>query len=608
MIGTHSIPVIVDAYLKGFRGFDARRAWAAMKDTLTRKHKGRGFEPWEMLEQYGYIPFDKVGSESVSRTLEFAYDDWCAARFAEALGEKADAAYFDRRAHNWTNVFDRTVCLARGKDSQGKWREPFNPFKLNVGGRGTGAKDFTEGNSWQYSWHVMQHPEELVALHGGKEKFGKHLDVLFNLPEKEEGMGFALDATGLIGQYAHGNEPSHHTTYLFQYAGRGDRTAELVREVCDKFYMPEPEGLCGNDDCGQMSAWYLFSAMGFYPLNPCGGDYVIGAPQLPKIVMALPGGKTLTIVAKNLSKANKYVRSVSFKPLGSPTSRTLGPSDFILKHADLMQGGELVFEMRGPNDNAKAPPAAEKLSTGAELFWYPAPKADNTGACVVVCPGGGYYETCIGYEGWALAEWFNSIGVSAAVLDYHTVRGTQRHAAPLGDLPLQEVQEAIRRVRERAAAFGVDPKKVGVMGFSAGGHLAATVMTRYDAATRPDFGILCYAVTDPLTHKTTTDACTRNLVGPDATAAQMEKYSPMQLVTKEMPPVFILSTDSDRIVPSEQSVGFYLACRKAGVPAELHVWRQGEHGGGLCRDRPGEDRWPELCATWMRNMGFIAGK
>ena len=338
MIGTHSIPVIVDAYLKGFRGFDAKAAYAAMKDTLTRKHKGRGFEPWEMLDRYGYIPFDKVGSESVSRTLEFAYDDWCAARFAEALGEKDDAVFFDRRAHNWTNVFDRTLCLARGRDSKGAWRTPFNPYKLNVGGRGEGAKDFTEGNSWQYSWHVMQHPEELVALHGGKAKFAEHLDNLFRLPEKAEGMGFALDATGLIGQYAHGNEPSHHTAYLYQYGGRGDRTAEVVREVCDKFYLPEPDGLCGNDDCGQMSAWYLFTAMGFYPLNPRGGDYVIGAPQLPKMTLSLPDGRRLTIVAKGLSRENKYVGSVTFN------GRFV--NGFILNHADLLRGGELVFVMR----------------------------------------------------------------------------------------------------------------------------------------------------------------------------------------------------------------------------------------------------------------------
>lgn len=347
MIGTHSVPVVVDAYLKGLRGFDAKKAYAAVRDSLRNTHDRRSFEHWDILDKYGYYPFDLILTESVSRTLEHAYDDWCAARFAEALGEKGDMKFFDDRSHGWTNVFDTTLCLARGRDSKGRWRDPFNPFKLNVGDRGFGAKDFTEGNSWQYSWHVMQHPELFVKLHGGKEKFAEHLETLFNLPEKAEGMGFALDATGLIGQYAHGNEPSHHTTYFFQYAGRGDRTAELVREVCDTFYLPEPDGLCGNDDCGQMSAWYLFSAMGFYPFNPCGGDYVLGAPQFSKITVSLPAGKKLVITAKHLSKANKYVRSVTFNG-----KRVKG---FILKHADLMAGGELVFEMRGSNEDAKEP-------------------------------------------------------------------------------------------------------------------------------------------------------------------------------------------------------------------------------------------------------------
>jgi hypothetical protein len=169
MIGTHSVPVVVDAYLKGLRGFDAKKAYAAVRDSLRNTHDRRGFEHWDILDKYGYYPFDIIRTESVSRTLEHAYDDWCAARFAEALGEKDDMIFFDDRSHNWTNVFDTALSLARGRDSTGKWREPFNPFKLNVGDSGSGAKDFTEGNAWQYSWHVMQHPELLVSLHGGKE-------------------------------------------------------------------------------------------------------------------------------------------------------------------------------------------------------------------------------------------------------------------------------------------------------------------------------------------------------------------------------------------------------------------------------------------------------
>jgi len=337
MIGNHSIPIVVDAYLKGFRGFDAEKAYAAIRKSLLENVPGRSFNRAEVWAKYGYFPFDIVNYESVSRTLEHAYDDWCAARFAAALGKTDDAALFDQRANNWTNVFDRSVGFARGRDSKGTWRVPFSPFKLNVGGRGAGPKDFTEGNSWQYTWHVMQDPMGLIAAMGGRETFLKNLNGLFSQPEKVEGMGFALDATGLIGQYAHGNEPSHHTAYFFQYGGRGDRTAEIVREVCDKFYLPEPEGLCGNDDCGQMSAWYLFSAMGFYPFNPCGGDYVIGAPQLPKITVALPGGRALTVLAKNLSRENKYVKGVTFN------GRKL--DGFVLRHADLVKGGELAFEM-----------------------------------------------------------------------------------------------------------------------------------------------------------------------------------------------------------------------------------------------------------------------
>ena len=183
----------------------------------------------------------------------------------------------------------------------------------------------------------MQNPEGLVAAFGGKAAFAERLDRLFRLPETIAGAGFTGDVSGLIGQYAHGNEPGHHTAYFFQYAGRGDRTAEIVREVFDRFYLPKPDGLCGNDDCGQMSAWYVFSALGFYPFNPCGGEYVLGAPQIPRAELKLPGGRYFTVVAKGLSRTGKYVKSVSLngKPLDG----------FILRHTDIMHGGELVFEM-----------------------------------------------------------------------------------------------------------------------------------------------------------------------------------------------------------------------------------------------------------------------
>ena len=365
MIGNHSVPVIVDAYKKGFRGFDADLAFEAVTNSLTVTHRNLDGKPkikedWELYDRCGHYPCDKIRGESVSRTLECGFNDWCAAEFCAALG-RGDEAFFRKRAAYWKNVFDASIGFMRGKDSQGKWRDPFDPFRLGHGG--DTANDFTEGNAFQYTWHVLQDPIGLIAAMGGKEAFVKKLDSLFVQPERTEGMGFVGDVTGLIGQYAHGNEPSHHVAYFYPFAGRPDRTAEVVREVCDRFYGVKPGDLCGNDDCGQMSAWYVFAAMGFYPFNPCGGDYVLGAPQFPKVTLALPGGKTFTVVAKNLSRENKYVKSVTFRPLNASTSQ---PLDTIIRHADIMRGGELVFEMCASRDDAlrrTAPVPRRELET-----------------------------------------------------------------------------------------------------------------------------------------------------------------------------------------------------------------------------------------------------
>ena len=349
MIGTHSVPVIVDWFLKTAAETAAPHAgesrscatvnwddaYAQVKDSLTAKHESRRKERWDLLDKYGYYPFDEIKGESVSRTLECAYDDWCAAQFAAALGKTEDAAFFAKRAGNWSNVLDRAIGFVRGRDTKGAWRDPFDPFRL---GHGAGtANDFTEGNAFQYTWHVLQDPQGLIAAMGGKEAFVKRLDALFVQPEKTEGMGFVGDVTGLIGQYAHGNEPSHHVAYFYPFAGRPDRTAEVVREVCDRFYGVKPGDLCGNDDCGQMSAWYLFACYGFYPVNPCGGEFVIGAPQAREATLDVGGGRKFRIVANGLSERNLYVRSVRLngKPYGSR----------VLKYADIMRGGELAFEM-----------------------------------------------------------------------------------------------------------------------------------------------------------------------------------------------------------------------------------------------------------------------
>jgi len=345
MIGTHSVPMIVDWFLKcgggmgnGERGSREywENAYAQIKDTLTQRHEGRIKERWDLYDKYGYYPFDVIKGESVSRTLECAYDDWCASLMARKLGHVEDAEMFEARAKRWRNVFDPSIQLMRGKDSNGNWREPFNPFALGAGA--LAENDFTEGNSYQYSWHVMHDAEGLIAMMGGGEKFTAKLDNLFELPSEAEGQGWEEDCTGFIGQYIHGNEPSHHVAYFYTLAGHPEKTAGRVREILDKFYAARTDGLCGNDDCGQMSAWYLFSLMGFYPFNPCGGEYVIGAPQLPRMSLKLGNGRVFTVVAKNLSRENKYVKGVTFN--GRPVA------DWKIRHSDIMEGGELVFEMR----------------------------------------------------------------------------------------------------------------------------------------------------------------------------------------------------------------------------------------------------------------------
>jgi len=333
MIGNHAVPVIADAYFKGFKGFDPEEAFAAMKRSLTVPHKK---SPWDVLDQYGYLPFDKVEHEAVSKTLEYTIDDHCAARLARALGRKADAAFFFKRAENYRNLFDGKTGFMRGRDAQGKWRDPFNEFSMRWNEKY--GRDYTEGNAWQYTWHVLNNPEGLVDLMGGKKAFYAKLDTFFTLPDYVSVEGEKKTVIlGFVGQYAHGNEPSHHVAYLFPYAGCSWRTAEIVRKVCAEQYVNKPDGLTGNDDCGQMSAWYIFSAMGFYPVNPCADGYVFGAPQLPEMIVDVGYGRTFKIVAKNLSKTNLYVKSIRLngKKLGG----------IKIRHEDISAGGELVYEM-----------------------------------------------------------------------------------------------------------------------------------------------------------------------------------------------------------------------------------------------------------------------
>ena len=329
MVANHGVSVVAEAYAKGFRGFDAERAFNAIKQTQTVSHPLKS--NWENYMKYGYFPTDLTEAESVSSTLESVYDDYAAADMAKRMGKTEDAAYFARRADFYKNLFDSSTQFMRPKKSDGTWKSPFNPSQIghaeSVGG------DYTEGNAWQYTWHVQHDVPGLIALFGREEPFLNKLDSLFTLKLETT----QADVTGLIGQYAHGNEPSHHVTYLYALAGRPERTQELIREIFDTQYSPKPNGLCGNDDCGQMSAWYMFSAMGFYPVNPVSGEYVFGAPQLPEFVLHLADGKTFTIKAEGLSEANKYVKSITLN--GEPYTKNF------ISHADIVKGGTLVYQM-----------------------------------------------------------------------------------------------------------------------------------------------------------------------------------------------------------------------------------------------------------------------
>ena len=325
MIGYHSVPVIVDAYFKGIRGYDVEKVYQAMKTSAIQDDFGV-----KELKEYGYIPYDKY-NKSVSTALEYCYDDWCIAQMAKDLGKNDDYAYFMKRAASYKAYFDMEYKLMNGFSSEGKFRRPFDPFYSSYG-----ECDWVEGNSWQYSFFVPHDVNGLIGLHGGKSAFADALNTLFSMPKELSGKDVPIDITGLIGQYAHGNEPSHHVAYLYNYAGQPHKTQEKLHEIMSTLYTNQPDGLCGNEDCGQMSAWYVFSAMGFYPVNPAGGIYVLGKPMLDKADLIV-GDKTFTVEAHNLTDKNIYVQSVK-----------LNDKDYnklYITHQDIVNGGKLEFEM-----------------------------------------------------------------------------------------------------------------------------------------------------------------------------------------------------------------------------------------------------------------------
>jgi len=331
MIGYHAVPVIADAYMKGIRGFDADEALDAMVASAS-------YGPYDGIAQYmqlGYVPIDEEG-EAASKTLEYAFDDWTIFRMAQALGRKDVAATFGKRAANWKHAFDPATGFMRARKRDGSFRTPFDP---DASGYGT---DYTEGNAWQYSWYVPQDVAGLAAAHGGADKLLARLDAVFDAKVDPKVFAHMEDITGLIGWYAHGNEPSHHVAYLYAYAGQPWRTQARLKQIMDTQYKPTIDGLAGNDDLGQMSAWYVFTALGFYPVAPGSNQYILGRPFVRKATLNLPNGKRFSVVADGLSDANAYVGGVTLD--GKPLQRAF------ITHQELMAGGELRFAMQAQPD------------------------------------------------------------------------------------------------------------------------------------------------------------------------------------------------------------------------------------------------------------------
>lgn len=325
MVGYSAVPIVADAYLKGFKGFDANLAFEAVKASAMRNDRGLKF-----VKTLGYIPADST-AESVAMGLEYSIDDSGIAAMAKKMGKADDYQYFSKRAQNYRNYFDPKTRFMRARLNENQFRTPFSPFESRheVG-------DYTEGNAWQYTWLVPQDVKGLIALQGGDKPFTQKLDSLF-VAQGDMGKEKSPDISGLIGQYAHGNEPSHHITYLYAFAGQPWKTAEKVRFIMQNFYTDKPDGIIGNEDVGQMSAWYVLSALGFYQVDPTSGVYVFGSPLFNEATVKLAAGKTLHIIAKNNSAQNIYIQHASFNGKNFTHS--------FITYQEMAQGGDLVFEM-----------------------------------------------------------------------------------------------------------------------------------------------------------------------------------------------------------------------------------------------------------------------
>jgi len=335
MTGYHSIPVIAEAYIKGIKGFDINKAYEAMKTTMMQDERGL-----DHYKKFGYIPHNLL-DESVTITLEYAYNDWCVAQIAKELGEEDDYSYFMNRSKAYEHLFDAETGFMRGKNEAGTaWKEPFDPkysaHRIHA--------EYTEGNAWQHSWFVLHDVENLIKMHGGEAKFTDKLEQLFTESSEITGDDVSADITGLVGQYAHGNEPSHHIAYMYNFANKPWKTQYWVREILKTQYNTTPDGLSGNEDCGQMSAWYVFSSMGLYPYSPASGEYQIGSPLFKTSTIKISEDISFTIKAENVSDENMYIQSATLN--GKEFNTTS------ISHKQIMQGGTLQFVMGNtPNKN-----------------------------------------------------------------------------------------------------------------------------------------------------------------------------------------------------------------------------------------------------------------
>jgi predicted alpha-1,2-mannosidase len=344
MIGYHAVPVMADAIFKNLTTVNRGEAFEAMKASALQD--ARGLQWLKPPATPGYIPADRE-AESVSKTLEYAFDDWCIAQLAAKLERQDDRRFFETRAGFYRNLLDPETGFMRPRLADGSWKTPFSPREVQ-----RGRQDYTDGNAWQYTWSVTHDVRGLIGLMGGPEAFVRKLDGLFDQASLVESEAPPADIARLIGQYAHGSGHCHHIPYLYAYAGAPWKSAARVRQIASRLYGTGPEGLCGNDECGQLSAWYLFSAMGFYPVNPAEGVYVIGAPQVERTTVELGGQRTFTVEAPELSPTNTYVTGAVLN--GKPLDRCW------VGHADLASGGTLRLTM-GPEPNtawASSPDAA----------------------------------------------------------------------------------------------------------------------------------------------------------------------------------------------------------------------------------------------------------